>query len=397
MVRTWKSLAWAATCTAAGFAGPSPGWANESPSSIVADVPAANAADSLAEAPGELALTSFFDSCDSCGESVCGDAVRGAACGTGVVGGLDPWNFNFSQTVDYGTNLALPISLTPLNTPVGPLSDPSISGIVDSIGLLNPLDPLVARFRDDWQFQTNAGAVRNWNLSDDSSFSAGYDFYQSLHPRVEELDLMSHSALANYSRRVSDDTIVGVDYQYVYYFLDGSSFVSQNTVTPTLQTRWNDRVDLKGTVSYGNANFRQTDFLNSDNYAATAEMYYYTDAARSNYLTMGGGYGYSNAFDDSFSYHVPNVFVGAAWWFGDSRRNQFEIIASYYDYDFQGVDPVEEIPREDNIYSLTPIVTRTINDTLRLFASYTYYSSDSTIARQDYDSSLVSFGALMNW
>jgi hypothetical protein len=343
----------------------------------------------------DLALATFAEGCDaSCG-TTCGDTIR-STCGAGV-GGLDPWNLSFSQTVDYGTNLALPISLTPLNTPVGPLSDPTIGGITRDIGLLDPLDPPVARFRDDFQFQTEAGAVRNWSLSDDSSFSAGVNYYQSLHPRVEELDLMAPSALANYSVRTSDATIVGVDYEYIYYFLDTESFVSQSTVTPTLQTRWSDRVDLKATISYGNANFRGTDFIDSDNYATTGEMYYYTDGARQNYLLLGGGYGYSNAFDDSFSYHVPSVYCGAAWWFGERRRNQFEIIASYYDYNFQGIDPVDLVSREDHIYSVAPILSRTIDDNLRLFAAYTYYSSDSNVSRQDYDQSLISLGAQLAW
>jgi hypothetical protein len=406
MARMGKARPWAAAGLGLAACWPAPAWADAAGNEITSSTPTAAAASNEVLGLGDVDLTSY---CDGSGEASCGAANCGSpACGSAIAGGLlaggyvgpvgamDPWVFTFTQTVDYGTNLALPISLTPLNTPVGPLSDPTASGIIDSIGLLDPLDPPVARFEDDFQFQTTAGAVRNWNLDDDSSFSAGYSYYQNLHPEVESLDLMSHTALANYSRRVSDDAILGLDYNYVYYFLDGSSFVSQNTVTPTLLMRWNDRWDVKGTCSYGNANFRDTPFINSDNYAATLEGLRYVDAARRSFLTFGSGYGYSNAFDDSFSYNVPNVFVGGQWYLPDERW-QFSIVGSYYLYRFQGVDPIETERREDDIYSINPILYRTINEHMQLFASYTYYNSDSNIERQDYDQSLISLGAYVLW
>jgi hypothetical protein len=309
-----------------------------------------------------------------------------------------PWTVTFTQTVDYGTNLALPITLTPANTLVSPTSDPTNIGIIDSIGLLNPADPLIPDFEDDFQFQTSASAVRTWNIDNDSTFSAGYGYYQNLHPDVQELDLMSHSALANYSRRLSDRTVGSLDYSYVYYFLDNDSFVSQSTVTPSLLMRYNSRWDLKGSVSYANANFKRASFLSSDNYAATGEAMRYLNSRRTDYLRFGSGYGYSNAVDDGFTYHVPNVFAGARWLFGNSLENEFSMVGAYYYYRFQDVDPIEDtIRRRDNIYSVNPVLSRTLNENVRVFASYTYYNSDSNILRQLYDQSLVSLGMTCSW
>lgn len=309
-----------------------------------------------------------------------------------------PWTVSFTQTVDYGTNLALPLSLTPANTLVSPLSDPSLIGIIDSIGLLNPLDPLIPVFEDDFQFQTTASAIRTWDIGADSQFSAGYGYYQNLHPRVEQLDLMSHSVLAQYSRRMGEKWLGAVGYSFVYYYLDDTSFVSQSTITPSLLYSCNEQWDLQMTGSYGNANFRQTSFLNSDNYAATMEAIRYLADGRHNYLTIGCGYGYSDAADEAFSYQVPNVFAGVRWLFGSELRNEFQLIGSYGFYRFEATDPVEiGVRREDNIYSFNPILSRTVNEYFKVFASYTYYNSESTLIRQLYDQNLISIGVTCNW
>jgi hypothetical protein len=325
-------------------------------------------------------------------------AALALGCAIGKAQTDKPWAASFTQTVDYGTNLALPLSLTPANTLVSPLSDPTTIGIIDSIGLLDPLDPLVPDFEDDFQFQTTVSAVRTWNFDDDSQFTAGYGYYQNLHPSVEQLDLMSHSALARYSRRLGDRMVGALDYSYVYYFLDDSSFVAQSTVTPNLLYNYSECWDIQTTASYGNASFRETSFLSSDNYAATAEAILYIDSARQNYLNFGSGYGYSNAADDAFTYHVPNVYLGGRWLFGDSLRNEFLITGSYSYYRFQDTDPVEVgVRRIDDIYAINPIVSRSVNDHVKFFASYYYYNSDSTLIRQLYDQNIVSLGITCNW
>ena len=337
--------------------------------------------------------------CDSCGEPVlgCGDSI-GNGFLSGAGNNRKSWAVSFTQTVDYGTNLALPLSLTPANTLVSPLSDPTQIGILDSLGLLNPADPLVPDFQDDFQFQTSASVMRNWNIDADSSFSAGYGYYQNLHPNVEELDLMSHSALAKYSRRLSERTAGAIDYVYFYYFLDDESFVSQSSIIPSLLMRYNNRWDLKGTVSYGNASFRNTPFLSSDNYAATAEAIRYSDSRRQDYLSLGSGYGYSNAVDDAFTYRVPNVYAVGRWLFGSDLRNEFRVTGSYSYYRFQETDPVEVgVRRQDDIYSVNPILSRTLNENVKIFASYYYYNSDSNLVRQLYDQNVVSLGMTCDW
>jgi hypothetical protein len=339
----------------------------------------------FAEEADSVIPTGFLSGHGCDGSVGCGDMV-------------DPWSVTFTQTVDYGTNLALPLSLTPANTLVAPLSDLSQVGILDSIGLLNPADPLVPDFQDDFQFQTAANVTRSWAFGDDSSFSAGYGYYQNLHPNVEELDLMSHAALAQYSRQLRERLVGSINYQYVYYFLDDVSFVSQSTVTPNLLWRYSDRWDIKTTASYGNASFRNTPFLSSDNYAATGEAIWYTSEARINYLSLGSGYGYSNAVDDAFSYHVPSIYSVGRWYFGDRRQYDLLVTASYADYRFVATDPVElGVRREDHIYSFNPILSRTLNENVKLFASYFYYNSDSNLIRQLYDQNVVSLGITCNW
>jgi hypothetical protein len=294
-------------------------------------------------------------------------------CGDAAYTCLDPWSFAFLQTVEYGTSLALPIALTPQNvvTPV---------------------------FRDDFQFQTTARLQRQWALAADESFIVGTGYYQNLHPQVNQLDLISPSAFAQYNRRLSDRTIGSLDYNYSYYFLNGDSFINQNRVGGSVLVRENDWWDWKVRADYSNANFRTTDLLDSDNYSGQIEFIRYASSDRTNYFTAGYGAGISNAALDGFSYRLHSVFLGNRWALDECNLDDFRLIAAFSIYDFDGPDPIQvPILRHDEIFTINATYTRTLTDYWKSFASYTYLNSDSNVVRQLYHQNVVALGVSAVW
>lgn len=331
------------------------------PRSAMREVALASASENLAEEKS---------SAESLG-CACDDACCQDCCDSGLLSMLDSddWNLVVTQTVGYGTGLALPITLTPNNGAVG-------------------------NFADDFEFLTNAALQRRYQLDEDTTFLAGIGYYQSLHPEAHQIDLMTPSAQAQLARKFGEDAIGAVDYSYQYYFLDGSSYVSQNRIETSWLQRWSESWDWKIAGGYANADFRQpNDFLDSDNFFARLELLRYLDEERRNYLTTGYAYGRSNAALSGFSYDVNNIFVGGNWRMNYDSRDNFALTAAYADYNFLGPDPfVPAILREDRIFAAAAVYTRTWSPRWSGFGSYTYLNSDSNVARQVYHTNLVSLG-----
>ncbi|MGC3968153.1 MAG: hypothetical protein QM775_12525 [Pirellulales bacterium] len=320
---------------------------------------------------------------------------------------MKPWSFALTQTTDYGTSLALPIGLTPSNVLLSPVGNPAQAGILtlgqaETLGILGnlglapvpPSNDVQGVFEDDFQFQTTAATSYQRQLGDYGVLTASYSFYQNMHPDVDELDLQSHTPTVQHAIQLTDRVTLTNYYTYSYYFLSGSSFVSQNRIGSTALLRANDLWDLSLGTNYSNANFRGgSTFLNSDNYAGTLEATRYLDENRNNYVKAGYGTGYSDAVFRGFAYQVNNIYTIIRFLYGDENRNEVRLTGGYGRYDFIGADPIQtNIFRADNLYNAGLFYGRKIGDNWQLFAQYTYLKSNSNVSRQLYNSDLVSLG-----
>lgn len=290
---------------------------------------------------------------------------------THVPGQDSRWLLNFDQTFDYVTNLALPFSLTPENASV---------------------------LRDDFQFQTKAGALYRLIKEEDASLAVGYNYYQNLHPVVKELDLISHNLVARYEERVSDRLLVSVGYNYFYWYLDQVSYVSQHLGDLSALLKLDSQWDGKITYKYLRADFRVDPNLSSNNNAAQLELIRYLGGDRGHWLSGGYVFGRSDAVLNSFSYTGNGAFLAWHLLGGCCKRNEWLLLATYNNYNFDGLDVVEPtVHRVDNVWSFTPRYTRHVTKCLDLFAQYTLYASTSSVVRQNYTSNLVSTGLDLRW
>lgn len=318
-----------------------------------------------------------------------------------------PWSVSLAQTSDYGTSLALPIGLTPANTLLAPIGNPGAAGILNlpvatnlgllgNLGLANvpPTNNVMGVFEDDFQFQSTAGFAYKKAIDEYQTLTIGYTYYQNLHPDVKQLDLASHTPTANYAVKLTDRVTTALYANYAYYFLSGSSFLSQNRVGSLTTFDANERWSYNVGANYANVNFRQgASFLNSDNYAGTFEANRFLDAAKNNYIRLGYGAGYSDAQNNGFSYRVNNLYTVTRFLYGSGLRNEVRVSGGYGFYDFVGIDPIQQnVRRNDNIYTAGLFYGRKLSDHVQLFAQYTYLNSNSNVTRQLYNSDLFSLG-----
>lgn len=286
--------------------------------------------------------------------------------------GSGPWSVNFTQTVDYITNLALPFALTPNNGSV---------------------------FQNDFGFQTTGGFRYTRTFGEFFTAYAGYSYYQNLHPNVTSLNLQTHSPVGGVSVQLTERVVAAMDYDWSYYYLAGNSLVGQNRVANSF-TYTGDNLWI-GKIAYdlALADFKgNQQFLDSNNHSARLEMLRYFSDRRAGYLTGGYTYGLSNAALDGFAYHVNSVFLGTLIPLGQARRTNLNLLGAYGQYDFHGFDPIETtVIREDRILSLSARLSRNITDRMQLFGQFIYYDSDSNVLRQDYVSKTFSGGVTVGF
>jgi hypothetical protein len=275
-----------------------------------------------------------------------------------------------SQTADYVTNLALPLAITPLNVPVR---------------------------KNDAQFQSNVFAQYRIYGDDIQSITTGFNFYQSLHPSVEQLDLTAYTSLTQYTRRLTDRLTAFNYYNYTYYLLDHDKFLNANNFGGGFAFQKDRTTNWIFNMNYANNGYYVFPAQDSDTTVAQLQRYKYFGRNLTQYWFGGYAYGYNNAVFNGFSYNLHNLFLGYGKNFGSDLRNQFLTYGSYGYYGFKGPDPIAGFPRQDSIYTLTTRLARNLGPHSTVFAQYSYFSSDSNVDRQNFDSHLVSVGGLLYW
>jgi hypothetical protein len=311
--------------------------------------------------------------CQSCQSGCCPHCGR-PRCRHGHGGINDPnkrWAVTASQTADYVTNLALPFALTPNNAAV---------------------------LRNDAQFQTLANV--QYRLLGDlkNNLSTSYNYYQSVHPVIRQLDLASHTVVSRYTRTWTEKSKGAIEHEYSFFYLQGASFVSRNRVGARWLTSPSTRGDWQFSYDLSRNEFRIDPSLTSWANSAKLEYIYYLGNNRNNFLTSGYAFGRNDANLSSWSYNVNNIFMSGRWLYGPQNRNELILLGSYGNYQFDGNDVIQTTTRRhDDIYTISGKLGRKLNNHWQTFGQYTYYNANSNVIRQNYYSSLFSIGVLAGW
>lgn len=322
-----------------------------------------------------------------------------------------PWNVTLTQTVDYGTNLTLPIGLTPANTLLssgGGTGSIINNGVLGNLGLLDNVlggssppvvdSPTAGGFQDDWMFRSFANVQYLEKLGDDGQFTLGYGLYENLHAHVEQLDLLSHTLSAQYAQQLNDDWTAALNYSFVFYELDHDSLVSQNNAGLGLAYRptrlWSYNADL----GFTDSNFRGIDSLDAQFWSGKSSITRYFSESQTSSITGGAQYGYWNARAETFSYDLHSVFANVRKSLDKNATTNLDVGASWGNYGFRGLDFIQQDRRrDDDLYGVSTTVSKQLGSRWTIFAMYLYTNSSSNVVRQDYASSFVSTGVTLKF
>ncbi len=97
---------------------------------------------------------------------------------------------------------------------------------------------------------------------------------------------------------------------------------------------------------------------------------------------------------------VPSAFgiFGGRCYLDCCKHYELFGLISYGNYEYQGFDIIEpSVIRNDDLMSVSTRLTRTLTDHFSVFFMYSLTVSNSTVARQNFDSELYSLGLMLSW
>jgi len=358
-------------------------------------------------------LTEFVIALVMFGAFARADCSENLSCGSLYREGCDapteqsPWTVSLTQTIDYGTNLTLPIGLTPANTllaPTGGIGGSIISdGTLGGLGLLDNLlgpgvppvvdTPTGGAFQDDWMFRSSANIQYQKATSEGGLFTLGYGYYQNLHSEVKQLDLFSHTVSTQWATKLDDYWTAALNYSFAFYELDQQSLVSQNNVGYGLAYRPNTEWSYEFNFNFSDANFRGIDSLDAEFWSGTTSITRYLNEAQTTFVSGGYQYGYWDARRETFSYDLHTVFLNFRKALNQDATTNLDLGGSYGNYGFRATDFVQQDRRRnDDLFSISSTLSKQLSEQWTIFAAYIYTDSESNVTRQDYAGHFFSTG-----
>ena len=136
----------------------------------------------------------------------------------------------------------------------------------------------------------------------DARIEVGYNFYQSVYDDLSAFNWQSHNpSLVAWIR--SSGIRYGIEYAYTNSMLDGSFFVEQHLISPTLSTFLTDDIHVAGYYRFFQKNYNKADDArDADTHQIGADVHYYFDRPNRGYFSLGVGFTNEDTVGDAFDY-----------------------------------------------------------------------------------------------
>ncbi len=232
------------------------------------------------------------------------------------------------------------------------------------------------------------GTYAPWR-TDKAQLSVGYDFYQSLHFRLNQFNLQDHRAAVELSGRAGG-TELGVLGRYDYYFLDTDSFLQEFSALPwvTIPEGAMGRTEMfyrERRRDFFKQAFRIRDAFNHS--PGIRQVMYLGSEERDVFL----GYRFDRedpVHDDqaskAFGYDGHQLEVGVDWTFPFDLSGELSYIYRHEDYDSASDG------RIDNDHQVVVAAHKQLTEQLALLAAYWGTFDNSTKTFFDYQRHVVS-------
>lgn len=228
---------------------------------------------------------------------------------------------------------------------------------------------------------------------DNVGFSAGYDFYTSMHNDLDEFDMTIHGF--NLDGRYSLDRVdLGATYMFNTISLGGEAFLDMHTIRPNVgYLLAGNKVYLLGSVEHQNQKFKLSSLFgrNAKRNSGSAKAIVLLGEGR----TFNAGYTYSDhdATDDAFSYtgHTFDLSLKLPFEIVDTQttfRTGYRYQSRGYDIESLSID--DEI-RADKRHTFSASLEIPFGNGFSGEVEYEYINSISTFEPVDYNESITTF------
>ncbi len=228
--------------------------------------------------------------------------------------------------------------------------------------------------------------------NDQYGFSAGYDFFQTLHFDLDSFDMSIHSFNAD-GRYTVNDIDFGTTLMFNAIGLGGDSFLNITTVRPNVGYLMpNNKVYLTGTYEYQKHSFQQNAVLarNGNRNGLIASVLYIIGEGR----TASASYQWTdhNTTDPGFSYTGSTIDISFRFPVQMSERET--TVRAGYRYQSRGYDNASALynngtVRDDNRHRFTASWKVPISNGFFGEAEIEYLSSNSNYLPVDYSETIT--------
>jgi tetratricopeptide (TPR) repeat protein len=232
------------------------------------------------------------------------------------------------------------------------------------------------------------GTYSAWN-SPHAEFTLGYEFYQSLHFKLDRFNLQDHRPSAQLAFH-SGPVQFGILGRYDYYFLRADSFLQEASATP-----WVTLADGSAGRTEIFYRMRRRDFLkrpfsgllDSFNHSLGLRQYFYLGAPE-RYLVLGYRFDRENPINqrgDPFAYDGNEVNGGFGWRFPARFSADTEYAYRHESYAAASAQPVGSGERRDDEHQVIAAVHKEVSDHVRVTGAYLATFNNSNQALFSYN------------
>ena len=246
---------------------------------------------------------------------------------------------------------------------------------------LEPLDEDVYADEDDSVIVGSFSGRYNIINRQDYTMGVGYNHYQTWHSKLENYDLIG-SIFNLYGKYTTHPFTVMLSYLPTFYWVESDKYLKRHHVKPEVMWNAGENLMMRLSYSYYSNDYSQDDTRDGHTNEIFLNAYY---GIKGKKVYVFGGIGY----EDNSASHPDYYYSEVKTKLGISLTLPWDLIlkltAKYYDQNYDNVDSVYGIEREDVKYYGAVSLSRSIlYDWLSICGEFNYTKNDSNITDREY-------------
>lgn len=244
----------------------------------------------------------------------------------------------------------------------------------------------------DWKAIVSLKGRYNIPWSEKVDASLGYSLYQSLHAKLSDFNISQHTLDLSGGYKISPSLALSGTYAFEYVYVGGNGYYFAHTIAPSLVIS-----EGKGFMALMEYKYKKSNYIDSEQFSDNSERTGSNNALGiTQYIPLGksvvGSIGYffdkDSTNKDYWDYRGSRVTAGILS--SISSDMLLDINGEYYNKDYKGISPGEQVARLDRTYTGAISATKTFSERYSLTLGYYYTDNRSNIEIYSYDRSITS-------